>query len=336
MIDYISNMTGKKLIPYVSYLVLIILVILFPRLVSDNYMLHLVIVSLTYGAMVTNWNLNLGYGGVFHIAQPTFFAIGLYSAAISTVRFGISPWLGLIIGGIASFIASIFIGIPALRVKGSYLILLTFAFHFSVSELVFHLSDYTGGCMGLVVPTFTLGTIRFSPLYLDAYYYIAVIILILSIFTNWAIMRTPMGKSLIAIRDSEVLASSVGISIFKSKMNFFAISAFLTGIAGAFFAYYTLVVSPEQLSFHQITNGFGMILIGGIGTLFGPALGSFILTFVSELFRGVEAFRPIIVGLVIIFMLLFAPYGIIHGIKKLVDWVGEEILFRKKHNTFNT
>ena len=329
MIDYISNIKWKK---WIAYLVLVVLIILFPVLVNDSYIIHLVIMALTWGVVVTNWNLTLGYGGMFHIAQPTFFGIGLYAAAVSAVSLGLSPWLCMLIGGIVSFMASLVIGIPALRVKGMYLILLTFAFHFTISELVFQFSKYTGGSMGLTVPTFTLGSIIFSPLHLAPYYYVAIIILILSILVTWVIMRKPIGKSLIAIRDSEVLAPCIGISIFRSKITTFAISAFITGIAGGFYAHYTMVVSPEQFSFNLIVNAFAMIIIGGVGTLFGPVIGSFIITFLTELFRSFETYRPIIVGLIIILMLIFAPNGFVQGIKTLFNWAREILVQKKIYN----
>ena len=302
-----------------KYIIVAILMVLIPLFIKDNYIMHLVIVSLVWATVVTNWNLTLGYGGMFHIAQPTFLAVGAYAAGISSANFGISPWLSLFIGGFGASFFSILIGIPSLRVKGIYLILLTFAFHFTVAESVFHLSSITGGSMGLVVPTFELGKIEFSTVNLAAFYYLALILLTLSVILTAIIVKSNLGKALIATRDSEVLAMTCGINLFQCKLVTFTIAAFVTGVVGAFYAHYVMVIGPELFSFGLIVSGFGMIVIGGMGTLYGPVLGSFIIIFLSEFFRSVEAFRPIIVGVIIILMLIFAPKGLIYEVEKLLN-----------------
>jgi len=301
----------------IKYGLLLLVMVLLPFLIEDNYILHLLIVSLVWANVVTNWNLTLGYGGMFHIAQPTFLAVGAYVAGISAVQFGVSPWICLAIGGVGTLITGIIIGVPSLRVKGIYLILLTFALHFTISEAVFHLKDYTGGSMGLTVPTFQLGPIEFSSVNLAPYYYIALLSLIASLVVARILIRSNIGKALIATRDSEVLAVSCGINLYKFKLITFSIAAFMTGIVGAFYSHYIMVIGPELFSFSQIVNGFGMIVVGGIGTFMGPVLGSFAITFLSELFRDIESFRPIIVGAIIILTLIFAPKGILHELEKL-------------------
>lgn len=304
---------------YLKYLIIVILVIIVPIIIKDNYIMHLIIVSLVWATVVTNWNLTLGFGGMFHIAQPTFLAVGAYAAGISSVSFGISPWFCLFIGGFVAFLVSIVIGVPSLRVKGIYLILLTFAFHFTVAESVFHLSSITGGSMGLVVPTFELGKIEFTTVNLTAFYFIALIILAFSLILTATIVKSNLGKALIATRDSEVLAMTCGINIFQYKLVTFTIAAFVTGVAGAFYAHYVMVIGPELFSFGLIVSGLGMIVIGGMGTLYGPVVGSILIIFLSEFFRSVESIRPIIVGVIIILMLIFAPKGLIQEVERLTN-----------------
>ena len=304
---------------YLKYLIIVILVIIVPIIIKDNYIMHLIIVSLVWATVVTNWNLTLGFGGMFHIAQPTFLAVGAYAAGISSVSFGISPWLCLLIGGFVAFLISIVIGVPSLRVRGIYLILLTFAFHFTVAESVFHLSSITGGSMGLVVPTFELGKIEFTTVNLTGFYFIALILLAFSLISTATIVRSNLGKALIATRDSEVLAMTCGINIFQNKLVTFTIAAFITGVAGAFYAHYVMVIGPELFSFGLIVSGLGMIVIGGMGTLYGPVVGSILIIFLSEFFRSVESIRPIIVGVIIILMLIFAPKGLIQEIERLTN-----------------
>lgn len=314
-----AEIFGKS--PLLRYALFLLPTILIPWFIQDNYILHLLIVSLVWASVVTNWNLTLGFGGMFHIAQPTFLTVGAYAAGISAVKLGINPWICLVIGGLGTLIASILIGVPSLRVKGIYLILLTFAFHFTMSEAVFQLSKITGGSMGLVVPTFKLGRVEFSTLNLGPFYYLSLILLVISLGVSRLIVNSLMGKALIATRDSEVLAGSCGINIYRHKLTVFCLAAFLTGLVGAFYAHYMMVIGPELFSFGLIINALGMIVVGGMGTLWGPVLGSFVVTFLTELFRDVEELRPIIVGAIIILILIFAPRGVFQVLVRILDRV---------------
>ncbi len=295
----------------IIYAILLGVFLLIPFVVTDDYLLHLIIMTFVWGIVVTNWNLTLGYGGMFHIAQFTLFAIGGYASSISADSFGISPWLGLFIGGFTAALFSLVIGLPSLRVKGIYLILLTFAFHFGIKELVIIAREYTGGSMGIVVPSFGFGTLF--------YFYFALFLLVISLVATRFIEKSFIGKALVAMRDSEVLAASSGINPYKYKLITFVTAAFITGIAGSFYANYLMVIGPEIFSFTMIVNGLGMIVIGGMGTLFGPIIGSFIITFFMETFNAFEEYRPIIVGAVIILMLIYAPNGIVTEFNKIKE-----------------
>lgn len=309
----------------ITYALIIILLLLLPMMITDSYMLHLIIMTFVWGIVATNWNLTLGYGGMFHISQLTLFAVGGYSSAISIGTFGVSPWAGLVIGGLVAAIASLIIGIPSLRVKGIYLILLTFAFHFGVKELVTIFNNYTGGSMGLMVPSFQLGDMSFEAKH---YYYFVFILLLLSLAVTRAFTKSYIGKALMAIRDSEVLATSSGINPYKYKMITFVSAAFITGITGAFYAGYLMVIGPEIFSFSLIVNGLGMIVIGGMGTLFGPLIGSFFITYFMEFFSGLDEFRPIMIGAVILLMLIFVPDGLVHAFRKNSDRIIKKYFIR--------
>lgn len=298
-----KSIQKPKNVLYVALLGLLLL----PLFVNDGYFIHILIMTFIWGVVVTNWNLTLGYAGMFHIAQFTLFAVGGYASAMSSVSFGLSPWVGLIIGGIAAAIGSLLIGMPALRVKGIYLILLTFAFHFGIKELVIIFREYTGGSMGIIAPSYGLEA--------NSYYYFALLLLVLAISVNLLVEKSYIGKALVAVRDSEVLATSSGINPSKYKMITFTGAAFITGMAGAFYTGYMMVIGPEIFSFTLIVNGLGMIVIGGMGTLFGPVLGSFIITLSMEVFSSLEEYRPVIVGSLIILMLIYAPNGIINEVK---------------------
>lgn len=314
-------------------LIFLIISLFFPVLFSDPYIIHLIIMTFIWGAVATNWNITLGYGGMFHIAQLTLFAVGGYASAIVCNSFGVSPWFGLLIGGVISMLASLVIGIPSLRVKGIYLILLTYAFHFGIKELVNIFEKHTGGSMGLIVESLSL----FGWSDANFYYYFSLVLLLISIGLTLFFVKSNIGKALVALRDSEVLAMSSGVSGYKYKLITFVSSAFLTGIVGAFYASYLTVIGPEIFNFALIVNGLGMIVIGGIGTIFGPLIGSFIITFCLEFLTAFQEYSPIFIGVAILLVLLYAPKGIVNYFDKLPKFnfhpAGkEEVQWKKKRS----
>jgi branched-chain amino acid transport system permease protein len=184
---------NRKNIPAI---IAILFSLLIPLIIQDPYILHLIIMSIIWGIVAINWNLTLGYGGMFHIAQMSFFAVGGYMSGIFTNLLGINPYFGAIIGGIFASLVSLLIGVPSLRVKGVYLILLTFSFHFALKELTDHFRDFTGGSMGMIIQPLqfngqSLNTIQ--------YYYVILALFIVTIIVNWAVIRSNIGKALIAL-----------------------------------------------------------------------------------------------------------------------------------------
>jgi branched-chain amino acid transport system permease protein len=276
---------------------------------KDVYTLHLLISIFTWAIVAANWNIMIGYSGVFHYAQIALFSIGAYTTAILSLR-GISPWIGLFIGGLTAALTSILLGWPLIKVKGIYLILLSFAFHYLLLSSIFNFRTFTGGSQGLVgLPTFSLEIYVFKTTEKAPYYYLALILLLVSYFIHKKIINCPIGKALQAFRDCEKLAISLGINPSKYIILIFTICSFLTGLIGAFFAHYLQFVDPTYLSFENILTALAMIVVGGLGTVEGPIIGSFILILLSEYLRGIEVYRQIIKSLLLIIMLIFAPKG---------------------------
>jgi branched-chain amino acid transport system permease protein len=282
-----------------------------PAIIHERYTIHIVVLCMIFGVVASNWNLAIGYAGVFHLAQVPFFVAGAYASAIPAFHWAWTPWIGLILGGVVAVILSIIIGVPALRVRGLYLVFLTFAFHFILASLILYFVDLTGGDMGLQIPPYKIGDFAIDLFNITPAYYMALILFVLSLLLVKIVIDSDIGLALVGLRDSELYAISRGVHPYKYKLAAFVLSAFLTGVSGAFYAHYLRVVTPALFGWSFLQTFLGSIVIGGIGTLYGPILGAFILTFLSEYLRFLDIFRNIVFGILMILILIFLPQGLI-------------------------
>jgi branched-chain amino acid transport system permease protein len=281
-----------------------------PRIVEDQYLMHLAVLSMLFAIVASNWDLTLGYAGVFNFAHIAFFALGAYTSGILTVRLGISPWLGIIAGAIVAVVVAAIVSIPAIRLRGIYVALLTFAFTQLASALIISQTAITGGLAGLVgVPGLSLGEFQFRE-HIDAYFYLVGLLLLASTLFLRRIVSSDFGLSLVALRDFEEYAVSRGVPLARQRFLAFLFSAIFTGAAGAVYVHYLLVASPDVFGFSLTTLFLSMILVGGAATVYGPILAGILLTYVSELMAPLGPIRFMILAVLIIVTMLFAPQGI--------------------------
>ncbi len=292
-----------------------------PVFVTDSYTRHLFILAFIYAVIASNWDLSLGFTGLFNFGHLAFFATGVYTAAIAAKTFGVSPWLAIPMGGITAAVMALLVAAPVARLKGIYVVLVTFAFGQLLMQLILSQSQITGGAEGMVrIPYLTIGDYKFIRDYKLGYYYVGLGILTVStIYLLW-LTNLPFGKSLLAVRDNEDYARARGISITRQRVLALMLSAIFPGIAGGFFAIYLRVASPEVLSFGTLSLALSMVLIGGTGTIIGPAIAAFALIFATEALagiRGMEEARFIVVAVGMILVLRFAPGGLAQVTKSL-------------------
>ena len=291
------------------------LLLLVPIVVQDSFTRHLFIIAFIYAIIASNWDISLGYCGVFNFGHMTFFATGVYTTAVAAKTFGINPWLAIPMGGVTAAFVALILSAPVARLKGIYVVLVTFAFSQLALQLILSQSQITGGAEGMVrIPYLKIGDYKFVRDYKLGYYYVALGLLTCStIFLLW-LSQSPFGKSLQAVRDNEDYARARGISITRQRVLALVLSAVFTGIAGGFFAVYLRVASPEVLSFGTLSLALSMVLIGGAGTVIGPIIAAFALIFATEAMagiRGMEEMRFIIVAVGMIFVLRFTPGGLV-------------------------
>jgi branched-chain amino acid transport system permease protein len=287
-------------------------------LVSDSsYLRHVSIVALFFSVLVSSWNLSLGYGGVFNFGHMTFFALGAYACGILTKTFDFSPWLAIPAGIVAAVLASLLICLPVLRLKGIYVILTTFAFGQLCLQIVLNQSNLTGGNFGLVqIPPPTIGGFSFRDNENLGYYYAALLLLVLSTgYIAW-VVRSDFGRSIVALRDNEPYAISRGVALWKVRLLTFAASAVFPGATGALYAQYTRSASPDLFGFSFITLALSMLLLGGIGTLWGPIVGAVALTVLSELLVDIGPARYLVIATLIVLVLRFFPGGLMGALRQ--------------------
>lgn len=285
-----------------------------PLVVQDTYWRHLFIVAFIYAIVASNWDLSLGYAGVFNFGHIALFGIGLYTSALASTLLGVNPWLAMLLGGIVASAAGAVVALPVIRLKGIYVVLVTFAFGQLVLQLVLSQSQLTGGTQGIVrIPGLSGFGYNFLRDYKFGYYYVALFLLLASTVFLRLLVNSDFGMSLRAVRDNEEYAVSRGISVGVQRVKVLLASAFFTGIAGAFYATYLRVASPEIFGFSFLSLVLSMVLIGGAGTIYGPILAAIALTFANELLgsvQGLDEWRVMLISTVMILVLLFFPGGL--------------------------
>jgi branched-chain amino acid transport system permease protein len=286
--------------------------------VLDDYVLSQLTFICMYSVATVGLMLLTGYTGQISMGHAAFFAIGAYTSAILTGH-GIPFLLALPAAGIPAAVVGIVIGLPALRLSGLYLAIATMAFSFIVEEVLARWEGLTRGNMGMIVEPAAIGPLTFTTE--TSYYYLTLVVLILTILAAKNILRSPAGRAMIAIRDSEVASQAMGISLAKFKTMAFAISAFFTGVAGALYAHKITFINPESFTILLSIELLAMIIIGGLGSIHGAVFGAAFIIFLPQLIlvtkdympaylaeqTGLEAF---LYGVMIMLFILFEPLGI--------------------------
>jgi branched-chain amino acid transport system permease protein len=285
--------------------------VMLPLVNGDSYVRHISIIAIMYAVLVSSWNISLGYGGVFNFGHMAFFAISAYATGILTKTFGFSAWWGMPVGIVASVAASVLVCLPVLRLKGIYVILATFAFAQLALQIVLNQRELTGGNFGLVsIPPLELGGFSFRDHQNLGYYYLALAILALTVAAVSWFVKSRFGWRVIALRDNEVYAVSRGVPLARIRLATFAFSAIFPGAIGAVYAQYVRSASPDMFGFSFLTLALSMLLLGGIGTVWGPIAGAFVFTLLSELMAPLGPGRYLVTAVLIVLILRFFPRGL--------------------------
>jgi branched-chain amino acid transport system permease protein len=298
-----------------------------PQLITGAYYQNLAILALLYAVVASNWDLTIGYAGLFNFAHIAFFGLGAYTTGVLTTKYTISPWLGIAAAVGLSVVVGAAVAFPATRLRGIYVALTTFAFTALVSALIVSKTSLTGGAAGLVlIPSLTIGSYDFG-FHNAGYLYLAEALLIVSTIFLRILVRSDFGLSFVAIREFEEYAASRGVPVARQRLVTVVVSAIFTSAAGAIYADYLGVASPDIFGFGFTTLFLSMVIVGGSGTIFGPLLAAIVLTFVTESrqMAGLGELRFMLISVVIVLVLLFAQSGIwgaVESVARLIRRAG--------------
>jgi len=293
-----------------------------PLFISDRMLTIMTMIGI---AIISVHGLNIltGYCGQISIGHVGFMAVGAYTSAILCTKLGWSFWLALPCAAMAAGMAGLIFGLPSLKIKGFYLIMATIAAHFIIIWLVLQFQNITGGADGLPVPKPKIGSIVLKSK--TSYFYLVMAIACLATLLAKNIVRTRAGRAFVAIRDNDLAAEVMGISLWSYKLQAFFIGCVYAGVAGALLVHYYGFASVDQFPFMDSVWYLGMLIVGGMGSTAGAILGAISLKLLDELVTIVGPILSAAVaaqaaaslalltrGLVIILFLIFEPRGLDH------------------------
>jgi branched-chain amino acid transport system permease protein len=290
-----------------------------PFIMSNLFLLNLLTLMLIFIIFASAWNL-LAYSGQGSLGHAAFFGIGAYASTLIAVKSGISPYVTIFLGAAVAAFVGILIGLTCVRLKEWFLAMVTFGFAIIVQTItVSILTPVTGGWDGIASPRLISPVI---PGYQLIEYYSILIITVASIVFIWYIMKSRIGLAFSAIRENELEARAAGVDPVRYRLLAFALSAYVAGIAGALEIHHIGYITPEifgvDLSFWPITY----VILGGLGTIAGPVIGTVVLTVIWEGLKmaGLTFSRYIIVGVILILTIIFLPKGLVDLPNQLPKW----------------
>ncbi len=288
-----------------------------PLFVKDVYVQNVLVLTLMYAALSQSWNILSGYCGQISLGHALYFGLGAYATELLFTKFGVLPWFGMAAGAAIAAAIAAAVGYPCFRLKGPYFVIATIV----IAEAGYLLMlnwDYAGAAMGIEVPVRGDSWLKFqfarSKL---PYFYFALGLAFVAWLVTWRIEDSRWGYWWRAVKDNSEAAESLGVDVFRSKMAAAAVSAALTAIGGGFYAQFVSYIDPESVMSFQFSLLMALpAVLGGIGTLWGPAVGAAILIPITEFTRSYaggtgKGFDLIVYGLLVMGIALGRPEGIV-------------------------
>ena len=297
--------------------IVLLIAALFPLCVSNKFILHLACISMMYAMLTISLNVLSGFTGLMSVGHIAFFGIGAYTTAVLTTKLNAPVLLGILAAGVVAALFSLLLGLPTMRLKGTYFTVATLAFGVIVYQLIKNLKSITNGTAGILgIPGIEIFGISFKAY--DKYYYICLVALALSVIIAMNLLNSRSGRAILAIRESDIAAEAMGINVVNYKIVAFMVSAFIAGVAGALYTHEMRYISPDPFMQSESATLLAMMVIGGIGSIPGAIVGGIVVNILPEVLRFIGDFRLALYGAAVVAVIIFAPGGL-GGLIERVD-----------------
>ncbi len=300
-------------LPYrVAVLLFFAILLLLPLFTDDPYLLRIMTLTSIFAILAASWDLLSGFTGQMNFGHALFFGVGAYGAALLNKYAGLPPWGTIPLGALAAVSAGLIIGIPCLRLRGTYLALTTLAFPIILLGIVFAIPDLTGGELGIS------GIARLARSRITSYY-IAVVVMLGLCTLMWKITDSKIGIIFHAIREDELAVRASGINTTRYKLLAFSLSGFFAGISGGLYAHFMRIAGPSTL---EVSLSFQVVIwaiFGGVATIYGPVGGVFVLFPLMEVLRFWQDYRILMFACIVLLILLYMPDGLFRWLREKTE-----------------
>ena len=294
-----------------------------PLFLGDYY-LHAMVLAMIFLLPALGLNLILGYTGMLSLAQGVFFGLGAYASALMSIHFGTPFLVNFLVAGLFAGLVALPLGIPALRLRDTSFVMCTLGMVVIAQMVSKNWVDFTRGDMGLsgiARPRLGFGDMVFTVVKAPEYFYLVLAIAALAVAAFVALIRSPAGRCMVAIRDNETLAESLGVPTWTYKLIVFMLSAVFAGLGGSLYAHFSTVVSPLVFQSYYSNTILIIVLGGGVGRVPGAIVGSFLFVAVTEALRVAPELRMIIYGFVLLVLVFMFPQGIAPLLERATEWL---------------
>ena len=301
-----------------------------PLFVRDVYVQNILVLTLMYAALSQSWNILGGYCGQISLGHALYFGLGAYTSTILFTKFGVLPWFGMLGGGAVSALIALALGYPCFRLRGHYFVIATIVIA-EIAYLLFLNWDWAGAALGITIRVRqdSWMTLQFARDKLP-FFYFALALAAITWLVAWVFENSKWGYWWRAVKDNPEAAESLGVVVFHSKMAAAAVSAFFTAVGGSFYAQFVSYIDPDSVMSFQFSLLMALpAVLGGIGTLWGPALGAAILIPLTELTRSYiggsgKGIDLIVYGALVMIIALARPEGLISLLARRPRMVARE------------
>jgi branched-chain amino acid transport system permease protein len=308
----------------IMFLIFTLAVLAVPFFLHGSYFMNVLVFIGINTMLAVGLNLLMGYAGQISLGHAAFFGLGAYISGVLTTTYELNPWSALAVAACANGGLAFVIGFPILKLRGHFLAMATLGFGIIMFIVFNETVAVTGGPSGLSgIPNLHISSLVFDN---DMHnYYLIWSVTLVTMLLSINLSQSRIGRALRAIADSEVAARVMGVNARVLKVQIFTVSAVISAVAGSLYAHTMTFISPASFGFNFSVELVTMVIIGGLGSIYGSFLGAAILTMMPEFLRVLQDFDIIVYGLLLIIMTMYMPGGLISGFNQITGFIGGKI-----------